>query len=414
MAWTPGGWKAAQVSWIRGAKYNTGTALDVYNFMADVLTAITSTGLWEIDPDIHPTAEPFLIDSTNLKWTHGLFLRRAGVVGGAKACITYTYRGGSFPMSYRGCGGSSYTSGHFFGGLCLSVIPPDGGSFDPTQYSGRGFAPDKATPHVGAFMCSIGNNSTAALSSALYLCNSRSDAGWVTFTFVCKDDVIGVFLRSSFIASGATARGAFYGHIFDDDRVPAPDLETDLPASNYGVVHLNPVVAGDEFQNGNNNYGFNIAFDSAANPPRRTESTPGQGGGILKRTAAMKEMTDTQYLSAFDGVWIAMAAVSFGLPSQYNSSPGLPVSTSTRCAFSEIAVSACATGGYTVQSSRYSPGVTNDAVFAWGTLRGDMILATRPAIWARGQTFAGKKYIYVGGGCAVGWDPDNSVQLFGT
>ena len=38
MALTRGGWKAAQVSWIRGAKYNTGTAQDVFDFLDDTLT----------------------------------------------------------------------------------------------------------------------------------------------------------------------------------------------------------------------------------------------------------------------------------------------------------------------------------------------------------------------------------------
>lgn len=411
MAWTPGGWKAVQVSWIRGAKYNTGTVQDVYDFLADVLTAITSTGLWEIDPDIHPTAEPFLIDSTNLKWTHGLFLRRAGIVGGAKACITYTYRGSSFHGAYRALAGF-WSTNNFFGGLCLSVIPPGGGSFDPTQYSGRGFIPDKGVPIQSAFMVDSGNG-TGALYSALALCNGRTDAGWVTFTFLCKDDVIGVFLRSSFIASGATARGAFYGHIFDDDRVPAPDLETDLPASNYGMVHLSPCVRGDEFQNGNIAQGFNISFDSAAHPPMKDATSSGAGGGVLKRTATLSEMTDAQYYSVLDGCWISQMPTGIGILWQYSKLPQLPVGTSTRCAFSEIGITA-AVADNTASSSRYSRGSATDSSFAWGTLRGDMILATRPAVWTRGQTFDGKNYIYVGGGCAVGWDASNTVQLFGT
>ena len=411
MAVTPGGWKAVQVSWIRGAKYNTGTAQDVYDFMADVLTAIVSTGLWELDPDIHATAEPFLIDSTNLKWTHGLFLRRAGIVGGAKACITYTYRGSSFHSAKRTLAGT-WDRDNYFGGLCLSLIPPGGGVYDPTQYSGRGFIPDKGIPIQSAFMVATGNG-TGALYSALALCNGRSDSGWVTFTFLCKDDVIGVFLRSSFIASGATARGAFYGHIFDDDRVPAPDLEPDLPASNYGMVHLSPCCFGDEFQNGNNSQGFNIAFDSASTPPVKTQTSGGQGGGVLKRTASLSEMTDTQYYSVLDGCWISQMPTGIGIPSPYSGSPGLPVGSSTRCTFSEIAITA-AVSDNTAASSRYSRGSATDSSFAWGTLRGDMILATRPAVWTRGQTFGGKKYVYVGGGCAVGWDPNNTVTLFST
>ena len=404
---TAGGWKAGYVSWIAGTKYNTGTAQDVYDLLNDIKPVITGSGLWELDTTIHTGSAadaPLLMDNTDLKWTHGLFF--VNKVSGSKLCITYTYRGSSFHVAKRTLSGQ-WTYDNYFGGMCLSVIPPNSGSFDPTQYAGRGFIPDKGVPIQSAFMVAS-QGGTNSLYSVLSLAKSKTDSGFCMFAFSMKDDVVGVFLRSTYIGSGVVARGAFYGHIFDDDAVPCPELESDLPASNYGMVHLIPCISDNELQNPSGSYGFNICQEYM---PKRTETSGGGAGSVLRRTNVMKTMTDTEYYSVEDGCWIAQMPCGIGIPYQLYSNPQSPVGTSTHGVFSEIAITA-GIADNTVQSSRYGKGSTNDAIMAAGVLRGDMVLAGKANIWTRGQTFGNKTYVYVGGGCVIGWDPSIGFGLF--
>lgn len=413
MSYSQGGWKAAQVSWVKGEKYASGTAQDVYDLMDDIKTAILAVNIWELDPEIHKDATantPILMDNTTNKWTHGLFF--VNKQSGSKMCLTYTYRGSSFHSAKRTLAGT-WGIDNYFGGMCCSLIPPNAGSYDYTQYSGRGFIPDKGIPIQSAF--AVASSATYSCNSALYLVNTKSSSGWCAYTFLMKDDVIGLCLTSSYMNSGTVSKIAYYGHIFDDDLVPCPDLETDLPDANYGMVHLFPCVNGDEFYLSNTGGpldGFNVLVENGPNIPGKTSTNGGTAGAVLKRTNVMKTMTDTEYYSVLDGCWVSQMPTGFGIIYPFYNNPLLQTATSDAAVFCEILVTA-AVADNSVQSARYFKGDSSKAIFAYGTLRGDMVLAGNSQLYNRGQTFGDKKYIYVGGACAVGWDPDITVSLFG-
>lgn len=409
---TAGGWKAGYVSWIAGTKYNTGTAQDVYDLLNDIKPVITGSGLWELDSTIHTGSAvdaPLLMDNTNLKWTHGLFF--VNKVSGSKMCITYTWKGTSFPVNYNFTTGTVTTRDC---SLCVSVIPPNSGDFNPSNYASRGFVPDKGTPISTAF-CS-GQSSTSSVNgeaSALCQAASRTDSGFVCYTFLMKDDVIGVFLRSTYLLSGTVVKGAFFGHVFDDEAVPCPELETDLPASNYGVVYLHAqgYVTDGEFglMSSSNGYGFDIGHENR--PASRFITAYSGGGGVTRRTAEMSQMTDTEYYSRMDGCWLYNNTCSLGIANPFYNTPGLPTGTSENANFSEVSVfSVCGSDAY--KTAKYYKGDATKAIDAVGTLRGDMVLAGLNGIWTRGQTFGNKTYVYVGGGCVIGWDPSIGFGLF--
>lgn len=140
-------------------------------------------------------------------------------------------------------------------------------------------------------------------------------------------------------------------------------------------------------------------------------TTAGAGGGaVLKRTATMRTMTDTEYYSVLDGCW--KAQMPTGLVCAALNTTTVPVGTSNSGTFGSV----CVTSGVDSNSentARYGDKNVTTANCAFGTLREDMVLAGKVSVWARGQTFGGKKYVYVGQGCVVGWDPSNTVTLFG-
>ncbi|MCQ2371250.1 MAG: hypothetical protein MJ058_04260 [Akkermansia sp.] len=406
MAVTAGGWKAFRVRWVKGdGHYQSGTMADVYNILSDIRTGVLATGIWEDDPDFEDpmsgVSGPVQLDGTNLKWTHGIFFRN--VVSGAKLCLSYTYSGSTFQGAIRGRSNAIGNS-NYFGGLCCSVIPPGGGSFDVSKAKVRGFVPDKGTPIFGPF--AVATSATGAIDSAVKGLIASTSSGWCEYDFAFKDDVVGVFLRTSYATSGGVAKGAYFGHILDDDLCPRPGYEEDLPAANYGAVFLNngnQVSAELTFSTATAaNCGFYTNLENYL-PYRLNTSI--NGGGVMYRRAEMRTMTDTQYNSLVDGSWIGPGASGFVVPSMNFTQE---TASSSVGAFGNVCVVAAADKADV--AGRTGTGATSDPNI--GCIRSDIILVGKYNVWARGQTFDYGRYVYVGQGTIVGWDPSIGFGLF--
>lgn len=381
---------------IRKTDYSSGTKDDVIRFLEVVRDAILSAGIWHLDTSFHSgSSSPVEMDSTNYKWTHGLFFENGN---GSKLCISYTYSGSSYGGNRKDV---NYNGNYdYFGGLCMTMIPPGEGTFDLSKVNVvGGFAPYRSTPTVGlcvwegnaTFSSSAGaqyTSSTARCSTLNYMRLKGDGRAW--FTFVMKGDFIAVLHGSSYEYSERCkiiAIGDMVKCMMPDDNDNGAGWGCFLSGT-YEGYECRIAYGEDNCCNisGNVTHSFN-----------RTVNTRRHGVIIRKKDAYpdnLDEFTQGMWLAIY---WTVMTSGARAMT--YENDNGGAVDGKYQC--SPIVIyqenNAANVNPYPGKRTK-------------GSFRKDTFISISNSSMPRGTTFDNGNYIYIGANLLMGWDRSNTLS----
>jgi hypothetical protein len=397
-----GGWICKQVT-IRKSDFPTAEAASVYGAMCLFRDAILETGAWTLDSEIHTGANsgvPILIDNYANVWAHGLYFVDEG---GAKLSLTYSWTSSPFPAWPSGVFYATSNAGNNNcpAGLTISIIPPNCGSFSPSQLSSvTDYSPAYATPVVGTAGCEsryeyssdnyLGRRGQGALR---YMQLFEQDCG-ITYSFVTKPNshCVFVFVRNTLYGAdrcGMIGAGRMLSHLIH----PTDNLiGTDYAWIRSGCYNC-------DFSNDMSAQGSpNIRVDN--NPPYHTVDGCDYGGFFLgMRQAAYSDQNRTH---AYNGMWKSPYQM-FATPGQYLIDTTREHNTSV---FGEERAMPLMVG-WNNNDRKVVPGSGLK-----GFLDPEMILVVKTNSYQRGQTFDGGNFIYVGAGLLMPWDAELNKDVY--